>query len=81
VYLAKGSGNRCREALDQLAFDRLKVEKSIGYKVLEQLIRIQIDAGCPSTGDKKSLNQGSSWCSGDGSFFSPSVRGFWGLFR
>ena len=27
VYLAKGSGNRCREALDQLAFDRLKVEK------------------------------------------------------
>ena len=34
--------------LDRPAFDRtrLKAEKSIGSKVLEQLIRVQVDAGC-----------------------------------
>ena len=34
--------------LDRPAFNRtrLKAEKSIGSRVLEQLIRVQVDAGC-----------------------------------
>jgi hypothetical protein len=37
-------------ALDQPAFNRkrLKAEKLIDSKVLEQLIRVQVDAGCSS---------------------------------
>ena len=37
--------------LDQPAFNRkrLKAEKLINSKVLEQLIRVQVDAGCSST--------------------------------
>jgi hypothetical protein len=36
--------------LDQPAFNqnRLKAEKLIDSKVLEQLIRVQVDAGCSS---------------------------------
>jgi hypothetical protein len=39
--------------LDQPAFnrDRLKAEKLIDSKVLEQLIRVQVDAGCSSALD------------------------------
>ena len=28
------------------------------YNALEQFIRVQMEAGCSSTGDEKSLNQG-----------------------
>jgi len=37
-----------RSTLDRPAFNRtrLKAEKSIGSRVLEQLIRVQVDAGC-----------------------------------
>ena len=39
-----------KKGLDQPAFnrDRLKAEKLIDSKVLEQLIRVQVDAGCSS---------------------------------
>jgi hypothetical protein len=39
-----------RAVLDQPAFnrDRLKAEKLIDSKVLEQLIRVQMNAGCSS---------------------------------
>jgi hypothetical protein len=44
-------------APDQPAFnrDRLKAEKLIDSKVLEQLIRVQVDAGCSSTPDPQSM--------------------------
>ena len=40
------------KTLDQPAFnrDRLKAEKLIDSKVLEQLIRVQVDAGCSRPG-------------------------------
>ena len=43
--------NAWPRALDQPAFnrDRLKAEKLIDSKVLEQLIRVQVDAGCSSS--------------------------------
>jgi hypothetical protein len=39
---------KCPQALDQPAFNRkrLKAEKLIDSKVLEQLTRVQVDAGC-----------------------------------
>ena len=45
-------------ALDQPAFnrDRLKAEKLIDSKVLEQLIRVRVDAGCSSPAAATDLN-------------------------
>jgi hypothetical protein len=58
------AGARIKTRLDQPAFnrDRLKAEKLIDSKVLEQLIRVQMDAGCSSTHVRVLFGQISEVC-------------------
>jgi len=52
------------DSLDQPAFNRnrLKAEKLIDSKVLEQLIRVQVDAGCSRS--KKRVFFNMAWMAG-----------------